>query len=154
MKRKHRLGLVRRSPAFGLLLLATAGSGFGTYLAAIVLTVDVFDGAESNRGLWVAALLVADFLPIVLIGLLFGPLVDRLSRRGLMIVSDLVRFGVFAALPFVDSPAAIVASRRGRRHRDRLLPAGGLCRAPEPRPRRRAHERELAAADRSRRSRG
>ena len=108
MKREYRFGLVRRSPAFGLLFLAIAGSSFGTYVAAIVLTVDVYDGAEQNRGLWIAALLIADFLPIVLIGLLLGPLVDRLSRRKLMIVSDLVRFGVFAALPFVDSPAAIV----------------------------------------------
>jgi MFS family permease len=102
-----RLGLVRRSPAFGLLFLATAASGFGTYLAAIALTVDIFDRTDS--GVWVAALLIADFLPIVVIGLLLGPLVDRLSRRGLMVVSDLVRFGVFAALPFVDSPGAIVA---------------------------------------------
>ncbi len=102
-----RFGLLRRSPSFGLLFLATAGSGFGTYLAAIALTVHVFD--RTGSGLWVAALLIADFLPIVLIGLLLGPLVDRLSRRWLMIVSDLARFGVFAALPFVDSPAAIVA---------------------------------------------
>lgn len=102
-----RLGLLRRSPSFGLLFLATAGSSFGTYLAAIVLTVDVYDRTQS--GIWVAALLIADFLPIVLIGLLLGPLVDRLSRRRLMIVSDLARFGVFAALPFVDSPEAIVA---------------------------------------------
>ena len=102
-----RLGLLRRSPSFGLLFLATAGSSFGTYLAAIVLTVDVFD--RTGSGVWVAALLIADFLPIVLIGLLLGPLVDRLSRRRLMVVSDLARVGVFAALPFVDSPAGIVA---------------------------------------------
>jgi len=101
-----RLGLLRRSPSFGLLFLATAGSSFGTYLAAIVLTVDVYD--RTGSGVWVAALLIADFLPIVLIGLLLGPLVDRLSRRGLMVASDLVRVGVFAALPFVDEPAAIV----------------------------------------------
>ena len=49
------------------------------------------------------------FLPIVAIGLLLGPLVDRMSRRWLMIASDLARFGVFAALPFVESPTAIVA---------------------------------------------
>ena len=102
-----RLGLVRRSPPFGLLFVATAGSGFGTYLAAIALTVHVYDQTES--GVWVAALLIADFLPIVLIGLLLGPLVDRLSRRGLMIMSDLVRFGVFGALVFVDDPVTIVA---------------------------------------------
>ena len=104
---RRRLGLLRRSPAFGYLFLATAGSSFGTYVAAIALTVDVYD--ETGSGVWVAALLIADFLPIVLIGLLLGPLVDRLSRRRLMIVSDLARFGVFAALPFVNGPAAIVA---------------------------------------------
>src|SRR5918992_5721765 len=102
-----RLGLVRRSPAFGLLFIATAGSGFGTYLAAIALTVHVYD--QTKSGVWVAALLIADFLPIVVIGLLLGPLVDRLSRRWLMIVSDVVRFGVFAGLVFVNDPVAIVA---------------------------------------------
>ena len=101
-----RLGLLRRSPSFGYLFLATAGSSVGTYLAAIALTVDVYDDTQS--GIWVAALLIADFLPIVLIGLLLGPLVDRLSRRWLMIVSDLARFGVFAALPFVDSAEAVI----------------------------------------------
>ncbi len=104
---RSRLGLLRRSPLFGLLFLATAGSSFGTYLAAIVLTVDVYD--RTGSGVWVAALLIADFLPIVVIGLLLGPLVDRLSRRGLMVVSDVVRVGVFVALPFVDEPALIVA---------------------------------------------
>ncbi|CAN5839971.1 MFS transporter [soil metagenome] len=101
-----RLGLLRRSPSFGLLFLATAGSGLGTYLAAIALTLDIY--ARTDSGLWVAALLIADFLPIVLVGLLLGPLFDRLSRRRLMIASDLSRVAVFAALPFVDSPIGIV----------------------------------------------
>ncbi len=127
-----RLGLLRRSPSFGLLFLATAGSSFGTYLAAIVLTVDIYDRTQS--GVWVAVLLIADFLPIVLIGLLLGPLVDRLSRRRLMIVSDLARFGVFAALPFVVEPGGDRRSRRGCRHRHRVLPPRRVRGAPEPRP--------------------
>jgi MFS family permease len=98
---------VRRSPEFGLLFLATAGSAFGTYVAAIALTIHIKQETES--GIWVAALLIAEFAPIVLIGLLFGPLVDRFSRRWLMVVSDVVRVGLFVALLFVDSPAAIVA---------------------------------------------
>jgi MFS family permease len=102
-----RIGLVRRSPAFGLLFLATAGSGFGTYIAAVALTIHIAD--LTGSGTWVAALLIADFLPIVVIGLVLGPLVDRLSRRKLMVFSDIVRFGVFAALPFVESPEGIVA---------------------------------------------
>jgi MFS family permease len=102
-----RLGLLRRSPSFGLLFLATAGSSFGTYIAAVALTLHIQELTGSP--IWVAGLLIADFLPIVLIGLLLGPLVDRLSRRWLMIGSDLARFGVFAALPFTDSPEVIVA---------------------------------------------
>jgi DHA3 family macrolide efflux protein-like MFS transporter len=103
----RRLSLLRRSPSFGLLFLATAGSSVGTYIAAIALTLDI--KARTDSGVWVAALLIADFLPIVVIGLALGPLVDRLSRRRLMIGSDLARFGVFGALPFVDSAAGIVA---------------------------------------------
>ena len=106
VKTSSRLGLLRRSPSFGYLFLATAGSSFGTYLAAIALVLQIRD--LTGSGIWVAALLIADFLPIVVIGFLLGPLVDRLSRRRLMIASDLVRFGVFAALPFVGSPEGLV----------------------------------------------
>jgi MFS family permease len=102
-----RLSPLRRNPGFALLFWATAGSAVGTYLAALALSVDIFDSTGS--GAWLAALLIADFLPIVVIGIALGPLVDRLSRRRLMVVSDLVRVLVFVALPFVDRPGLIVA---------------------------------------------
>jgi MFS family permease len=101
-----RLGLFRRSRPFTYLFLATAGSSFGTYLAAVALVLQVWD--QTGSGVWVAALLIADFLPIVVIGFLLGPLIDRFSRRWLMIAADLVRLGVFAALPFVDSAGGLV----------------------------------------------
>jgi MFS family permease len=44
----------------------------------------------------------------VLVGVVVGPLLDRLSRKKLMIASDLLRAGVFVALPFVDRPIWIV----------------------------------------------
>jgi MFS family permease len=102
-----RLSLLRRNRGFALLFWATAGSAVGTYLAALALAVDIYDATGSGR--WLAALLIADFLPIVVIGLTLGPLVDRLSRRRLMVVSDLVRAATFAALPFVGDPAVVVA---------------------------------------------
>jgi MFS family permease len=102
-----RLSPLRRNPGFALLFWATAGSAVGTYLAALALSVDIFD--RTSSGTWLAALLIADFLPIVVIGITLGPLVDRLSRRRLMIVSDLVRAATFLVLPFVDRPALIVA---------------------------------------------
>lgn len=89
-----------------MLFLATLGSGIGTWIAVVALTVDVYDHTHSAS--WVSALLIVNFLPSVAVGLLFGPLIDRLSRRRLMIVSDLARFAVFATLPFVDSALAIV----------------------------------------------
>jgi MFS family permease len=99
--------LLRRARPFGLLWLATLGSGLGTGVATIALVVDVWD--RTGSGKWVSALLLVEFLPMLAIGLLLGPLVDRLSRQRLMIWSDLVRAAVFAALPFVSEPVVIVA---------------------------------------------
>jgi MFS family permease len=95
-----------RIPAFRWLFVATLASSFGTLLAAVALAVDVKDRTQS--GLWVGALLIVEFLPAIVIGLVAGPLVDRLSRRGLMIGADLARSAVFFALPFVPSAGAIV----------------------------------------------
>jgi MFS family permease len=103
----RQVDLLRRAPSFRLLFLSTLGSGLGTGLAVIALTVDVFD--RTGSGKWVAALLVCDFLPMLAIGLFLGPLIDRFSRRRVMIAADLVRFAVFLALPFAPGPGAIVA---------------------------------------------
>ncbi|HZO97671.1 MAG TPA: MFS transporter [Gaiellaceae bacterium] len=94
-------------PRFRLLFLATFASGFGNWLAVIALQVDVYDRTRS--GWWVGALLVVNVLPAVFLGLLLGPVVDRVSRKALMIGSDLGRLAVFAALPFTSSALATVA---------------------------------------------
>jgi MFS family permease len=91
---------------FRLLFLATFGSGLGNWLALIALQVDLYD--RTHSGWWIGALLVATILPAVFVGLALGPLVDRLSRKGLMIGADVGRLAVFAALPFAGSPGAIV----------------------------------------------
>jgi len=92
---------------FRYLFIATLGSSFGTLLAGIALAIDVKDRTDS--GLWVGAVLLVEFLPTIVVGLLLGPLLDRLERRSLMVGADLVRALVFATLPFVHTPAAIVA---------------------------------------------
>jgi MFS family permease len=89
------------------LFLASIGSALGSRLAVTALLVDVWDRTDSGK--WVAALLVADFVPTIVIAVLLGPLVDRLSRRRLMIGADLVRFAAFCALPFATGPAMVVA---------------------------------------------
>jgi MFS family permease len=103
----RQLALLRDPPSFGFLALATFASGLGTWLAFVALTIDVFDRTDSAT--WVSALLIADFLPAIVIGIAASSVVDRMPRRRLMIVSDLVRVGVFLVLPFADNAATIVA---------------------------------------------
>jgi len=103
----RQLGLLGREPGFRSLFLATLGSGLGTWLALVALQIDVLHRTHSP--IWMSALLIATILPSLLVGLLAGPLVDRLSRRSLLIGADLVRFAAFAALPFAPNATTIVA---------------------------------------------
>jgi MFS family permease len=102
-----RRAAVLHNGRFRLLLSANLASGIGNWLALIALQVAVYDLTHS--GWWVGALLIATLLPSIFLGLLFGPLVDRVSRKGLMIASDVGRLAVFCVLPFAGSASAIVA---------------------------------------------
>jgi MFS family permease len=99
--------VLRSSPNFRLLFGSYLISGLGTFLAVVALSIDVWD--RTHSGVWVSALLIADFLPAVAIGLLLGPLVDRLSRKKLLVGADLLRLAVFVLLAFTVSPGQIVA---------------------------------------------
>ncbi|HEY7692382.1 MAG TPA: MFS transporter [Gaiellaceae bacterium] len=99
--------VLRSSPSFRLLFASYLVSGLGTFLAVIALSVDVWD--RTHSGVWVSALLIADFLPAVAIGLLLGPLVDRLSRKRLLVGADVLRLVVFVLLTFTVTPGQIVA---------------------------------------------
>jgi len=102
----RQLDLFGRASSFRTLFLAAIASGVGTWLAFVALTIDVWD--RTHSGSWVSALLIADFLPTIVVGLVLAPVVDRFSRRGLMISADLFRFGVFCALPFARNATTIV----------------------------------------------
>jgi len=103
---RRQLGVIGRAPSYRLLFLAAIGSTLGTLLSAVALVVDVKDRTDS--GPWVSALFIVEFLPAVAVGLVFAPLLDRLSRRGTMIVADLARAAVFCVLPFTHSALQIV----------------------------------------------
>jgi len=75
-------------------------------MATIALTADLT--ARTESAWWVSLLFIVTFIPAIVVGLVAGPLIDRLSRKRLIVGSDLVRFGVFAALPFVHSPTGII----------------------------------------------
>ena len=99
--------VLRASPSFRLLFGSTLISGLGTWIAVVALVIDVKD--RTGSAVWVSALLVADFLPGVAIGLLLGPLVDRLSRKRLLVGADVTRVAVFVLLAFAVSAWQIVA---------------------------------------------
>lgn len=103
----RQIELLRSAREFRLLFLSSVGSGLGTRLAVLALMVDVWDRTHSAK--WVAALLVTDFVPMIAIALLLGSVVDRFSRRKLMIASDLLRAAVFCLLPFAGSALQVVA---------------------------------------------
>jgi MFS family permease len=102
-----RLSPVREAPDFGRLFYAALASGAGTWLAFIALVVDVTDltGGDAR---WVSALLIAEFLPLAVAGLLIAPLVDRFPRRRILVAADLARAIVFVALPFAPNALTIV----------------------------------------------
>ena len=100
------LGLIAEAASFRRLFLATFASSIGTWLAFVALVVDVYD--RTGDANWVSALLIADFLPIVVVGILLGPLIDRLPRRNILVIADVLRAGVFCILPFATSAAQIV----------------------------------------------
>jgi len=92
---------------YRLLFLATLGSGLGTWMATIALTRDI--QLKTHSTWWVSVLFIVTFLPSVVVGAAIGPLIDRLSRRRLIIGADLARVAVFALLPFADTPGAMIA---------------------------------------------
>ena len=75
-------------------------------MATIALTTDLT--ARTHSPWWVSLLFIVTFLPSVIVGLAFGPLVDRLSRKRLIVNADLIRLAVFVALVFVHTPEAII----------------------------------------------
>lgn len=94
------------NPTYRLLFFATLGSGVGTYATTIALTADI--DRRTGSTWWVSALFVVTFVPSIVMGISAGPLVDRLSRKLLIVTSDAARLVVFVALPFVDSAPGIL----------------------------------------------
>ena len=141
---RGKTALLRSEPRlrwfFAAHLQGALGAGAG-YVALMVLAYDRIGSA------WGAtAVLLADFLPAMLLGPLLGSLLDRTSRLGGAIVSDLIRAAAFAGIVFADGTAALIAfallaglgtalfrpatyalvpglvAARSRRHRERALP--------------------------------
>jgi MFS family permease len=87
---------VARSPTYFPLWLGQLISSFGDTLHYIALVVLVFE--LTGRGVAVAALVAAEIVPVLLLGPIAGVIIDRFSRKGVLIASDLVRAALVLSL--------------------------------------------------------
>jgi MFS family permease len=87
---------VVRSPSYFPLWLGQLISSFGDTLHYIALVVLVFQ--MTGRGLAVAGLVAAEIVPVLLLGPVAGVVIDRFSRKGVLIASDLGRAALVLSL--------------------------------------------------------
>ena len=99
---------VLRLREFRLLWLADIQSLLGDQVARVALSVLVFDRTRS--GLATAAVYALTYLPALLGGVLLGHLADRLPRRALLVVGDLLRAALLAAMTIPRLSIGVLAS--------------------------------------------
>ncbi len=95
-------GLLRRNRDFRYLWLGQVVSQLGDWFDTIALFTLVLKLTGSGKA--VGLVLVARFLPSVVLGPLSGVLADRFDRRRIMIASDVARALVVLGFLFVRSP--------------------------------------------------
>ena len=99
--------LLRAERRARLFFIALAQSAFGTGAAYVALLLIAFDRFESP--LAITIILIADLLPAMLLGPVFGAAADRWSRRSCLVVADAIRAFAFVGIGLVDGFAATVA---------------------------------------------
>lgn len=97
---------VFRNRPFLLLWLSQLASQVGGNMVLYGLTVLVRDLTSTNSAV---SLLILTFLaPAVMFSVVAGVLVDRFDRRMVLVVTNLVRAGLFVALAYFDASIAMV----------------------------------------------
>src|SRR5436190_20238466 len=94
--------LLRTNRAFRLLWFGQVVSQMGDWFDTIAVYTIALRLTGSSRS--VALIMVARFLPTVVLGPLAGVIADRFSRRAIMIGSDIVRAIVVLGFLFVRRP--------------------------------------------------
>jgi MFS family permease len=82
---------------FGALLQSALGTGAG-YVALLLIAYDRWHSPWA-----ITLILLADLLPAMLLGPVFGAAADRWSRKWCVVVADLLRFGAFAGIAVAES---------------------------------------------------
>ncbi|MEV7215468.1 MFS transporter [Kitasatospora cineracea] len=136
------LAPLRESPAFRRLWIGGTVSGFGSQLAMVAVMFQVWERTRST--VWTGAVGLAQAVPLLVLGLFAGALVDRSDRRALYLLATAGQAGcalllaaqaLLGRLPAAGVIALVagqsvfvaVAGPAARTFLPRLLPAGQLA---------------------------
>jgi MFS family permease len=101
------IGLLRTEPRARVFFAALAQSSLGTGAAYVGLLVVAYERFHSP---WAISLvLLADFVPSMFLGPLFGAIADRWARRWCVVTADGIRAVAFVGIGFVGGFPATVA---------------------------------------------
>lgn len=101
-KSKGYIALLKRNRSFRNLWYGQVVSELGDWLNSIAIYALILQ--LTGSGMAMAAAMMAKLLPFFFISPVAGVMVDRLDRKKVMIVSDLLRFFVVLGFLFVDEP--------------------------------------------------
>ncbi len=93
-------------PAFRKLWNSMAFSSFGDWLGLLATTAlaqELSGGNYTKANFAIAGVFIVRLLPAVILGPLAGVIADRFDRRRLMIVCDILRFGLYLSIPLVGN---------------------------------------------------
>jgi MFS family permease len=93
---------------FAVLWVAGAQSSLGDQMARVALSVLVF--THTHSGLATAATYALTYLPAFVGGLTLSALADSCPRRTLLVVCDVIRAVLFAAMAIAGMPLVVVAA--------------------------------------------
>jgi len=101
----EKLRALVRQPGFARLWAAQATSSIGDFVYSLAVAITVID---QERGVTLlATVLIAQAAPAALTGLFGAPLIDRLSRRRLMVAADVLRALAVGSLLLTSSPSSL-----------------------------------------------
>ncbi len=93
-------------PAFRRLWNSMAFSSFGDWLGLLATTAlaqELSGGNYKKANFAIAGVFIVRLLPAVFLGPIAGVIADRFDRRRLMIVCDILRFGLYLSIPLVGN---------------------------------------------------
>uniref|UniRef100_UPI00404AA752 dTMP kinase n=1 Tax=Candidatus Planktophila sp. TaxID=2175601 RepID=UPI00404AA752 len=93
-------------PAFRRLWQAMAFGSLGDWLGLLATTAlaqQLSGGNYATANFAIAGVFIARLLPAVFLGPLAGVIADRLDRRMLMVVADVIRFALYVSIPIVGN---------------------------------------------------